>query len=205
LIEAQDVFDKLVIDQPERPSNWHYAADTRVRIATIVTSDDRLKKAEELERRAVEIYEARDAKFQNFSAGSNERERVECYCGLAELLANSPLPSQRDPAHAVKLALKAVKMEPGEGASWTVLGMAHYRSGHWKDGLEALNKSVDLHTVEEIGSNDVFLAMTHWQMGDKAEALRCYDRAAPLLEKNASTHPYLKGLRAEAMELLGVK
>jgi tetratricopeptide (TPR) repeat protein len=203
--DAQSVFDKLVTDDPGLAGNWHFAADTRYRFAMLMISRGRKQEAEQMLRRAIEIHELREAKFPSYSEPSRDRERVACYNRLAWILANAHSPEQRDPVYAVKLAAKAVEIESDQSAWWTTLGIAHYRAGEWMDAIEALKKSTDLHTTEVGGFNDFFLAMAHWQLGDKDESLRCYDRAVAWMENNASKDKRLDEFRAEATELLGVR
>jgi hypothetical protein len=57
-----------------------------------------------------------------------------------------------------------------------------------------------------------FLAMAHWQQGEKVEARHWYDRAVRWMEKNKqlleNTKPHqaeLRRFRAEAAELLGIE
>jgi len=49
-----------------------------------------------------------------------------------------------------------------------------------------------------------FLAMAHWQLGDKEEARRWYDRAAEWMDKNRAENADLRRFRAEAEELLKI-
>ena len=82
--------------------------------------------------------------------------------------------------------------------------MAHYRAGDWKAAIEALTKSMELRNGGD--SNDwFFLAMAHWQLGDKTQARSWYDKAVPWMEKNQPKDEELLRFRAEAAALLGVK
>ena len=49
-----------------------------------------------------------------------------------------------------------------------------------------------------------FLAMAHWQLGNKAEARRWYDQAIEWTDKQAPTSENRGRFRREAAELLGV-
>jgi tetratricopeptide (TPR) repeat protein/serine/threonine protein kinase len=130
---------------------------------------------------------------------------------LAWLLANHADPKVRAPAKAVELAMKAVELAPKTGSYWNTLGVAHYRAGDWNAALAALDKSMQLHTNPEAG--DMYVkAMALWQLGDKEEARTWYDRATKsqddnrqALAKNKAGAEYLKRLRAEAAELLGIQ
>ncbi len=121
----------------------------------------------------------------------------------AWLLATTPNPKGRDPRRAVDLAKKAVELAPKDGTFWNTLGVAHYRAGSWKAAIEALNQSTKMQGENAIDS--FFLAMAHWQSGDKEQARKWYDRAVGWMAKNKVEDQELLGLRAEAAELLDVE
>jgi tetratricopeptide (TPR) repeat protein len=130
---------------------------------------------------------------------------------LARLLATCPDVKHRDPARAVELAKKAVKLAPKEGALWNTLGAAHYRKGDWKAAIEALDKSRKYRKGGD-ASDFFFLAMACWQLGQKDDARRWYKQAVRWVEKNSDAlakNPQwteeLRRFRAEAKELLNVK
>ena len=50
----------------------------------------------------------------------------------------------------------------------------------------------------------LFLAMTHWQLGNKAEARKSYDEAITEIAKQKTTGTSLSNLRHEAEQLLGI-
>jgi len=50
-----------------------------------------------------------------------------------------------------------------------------------------------------------FAAMAHWHLGDKEEALACYDKAITSMEKNGKANEALQRFRTEAAQLLEVK
>jgi tetratricopeptide (TPR) repeat protein len=129
---------------------------------------------------------------------------AETYSDLAWLLAVCPDVRFRDPRRAVKLAVHAVELSPKEGGFWNTLGAAHYRAGDWADAVTAAQKSVELRAGGD--SFDWFvLAMAHWQLNQKDEARKEYDRAVEWMEKNNPDDEELRRFSAEAGELLGVK
>ena len=83
--------------------------------------------------------------------------------------------------------------------------MAHYRVGECKDAIDALKKSDELLKGEMFSFNAFFLAMAHWQLDEKDEAHKWYDRAVEWMEKNKQQDEELKRFRDEAADLLGVK
>ena len=101
-------------------------------------------------------------------------------------------------------------LAPSEGICWNTLGVAHYRAGHWKDAIEALTKSMELRKGAMESIDAFFLAMAHWQQGEKETAHRYYDRAVRRMaeDQQALEKPEqeeMRRFRAEAAELLGIK
>jgi serine/threonine protein kinase/WD40 repeat protein len=126
-------------------------------------------------------------------------------------LATNPNPKQRDPARALKLAQKAVQLAPREALCWNTLGVAYYRAGHWKEAIAALAKSMELQKGALESFDAFFLAMAHWQLGEKEKARRWYDRAVRWMERhkdrlqgNKKLAKELRRFCAEAAELLGM-
>jgi tetratricopeptide (TPR) repeat protein len=124
--------------------------------------------------------------------------------GLAWLLATVPDAKFRDSHRSIELAQKAVELAPKEGSYWNTLGVAHYRAGDWKAAIAAFKKSMALRQGGD-SFDWFFLAMAHWQLGDKDEARRWHDRAVEWMKKKDPTNEELIRFRAEAAELLSVE
>jgi serine/threonine-protein kinase len=122
---------------------------------------------------------------------------------LAWMLASCPDQKIRDPREAVKHAKKAIELAPGNGNRWTTLGVAQYRNGNWKAAVESLTKSVQLRKGGD-GTNYCFLAMAHWQLGEKDKARTWYDQAVAWMDQHKPQDEELRRFRAEAAELLGI-
>jgi len=131
-------------------------------------------------------------------------DNAEAHNNLASLLTNCLEVKLRDPASAVQLAKKAVALGPRVGAFWNTLGVAHYRVGAWKESVTALEESVKLRNGGD-GNDWFFLAMAHWQLGDKRQARKWYDRAIEWMEKNKPRDEELRRFHAEARGLLGIQ
>jgi tetratricopeptide (TPR) repeat protein len=121
---------------------------------------------------------------------------------LAWLLATNAQIELRDPAEAVKLATQAVELAPKVGNIWNTLGVAQYRAGDWSASVAALEKSISL-GKGGTATDWLFLAMAHWQRGDKEQARKWYRQASQWMEDNNSHDQELLRFRAEATELLG--
>jgi tetratricopeptide (TPR) repeat protein len=123
---------------------------------------------------------------------------------LAWLLATCPDAKLRDPSQAVALAKKAVERNPYGGGYHNTLGAAHYRAGDWNAAIAALEKSMAL--GKGGNSNDwFFLAMAHWQLGEKDKAREWYDRAVAWMDKNQPENEELRRFRAEAAQLMNLE
>ncbi len=105
---------------------------------------------------------------------------------------------------AVELAGKAVKARPQEGVFVNTLGVALYRAGDWTGTIGTLEKSVTL-SPGWMAFDGFFLAMAHWQLSHKDEASMWYGKALGWMEKNRPDDEELRGFRAEAASLLGLK
>ena len=100
------------------------------------------------------------------------------------------------------------------GSYWNTLGVARYRAGDWKGAVAALEKSMPLRRGGD-AFDWFFLAMSHWQLGNKDDARRWYDRGAREVQQPPGDKPArpwgevqaneLRAFRAEAAALLGVK
>jgi serine/threonine protein kinase/Flp pilus assembly protein TadD len=123
---------------------------------------------------------------------------------MAWMLATWPDPKFRDPVQAVGLAQKAVELAPSNGNVWNTLGVAYLRSGNWKAASDALNKSMALRNGGDGG--DWFLqSIARWQLGDKSDARKWYDRAVDWMEQHDPQNPDLAQFRKDAEGLLEIK
>src|SRR5262249_17865314 len=109
----------------------------------------------------------------------------QAYANMAWILTTAD-PKYRDPLQALQMATKAVELAPREASYWTALGAAHLRAGEGQAALTALDRSMKLSQGGD-GSDWFFVAMAHWQRGNKQEARKWYDRAVAWLEKNKET------------------
>jgi tetratricopeptide (TPR) repeat protein len=136
--------------------------------------------------------------------GRDHAETLKSMNALAWILATAPEQKLRDPAKALELAEEAVCLAPEEGDYWNTLGAARYRVGEWQGAVEALTESVQRRKGGD-GSDWFFLAMAHWQLGDRDQGRECYDRAVRWMEKHKPRDEELRQFRAEAAELLEVE
>jgi serine/threonine protein kinase len=152
--------------------------------------------------KAIPLYEEFLARW-NGNLGLDHAFRLRLMHRLAWLLANCEDASVRNPTRAVEIATRASQENPNKHMAWAGLVLARYRAGDWKGCLQALEKSRQLH---QGGSFEWFVAaMTHWQLGEKKQARKWYDRAVIWMEKSRLNGPGLRGFRSEAAALIGVQ
>ena len=97
------------------------------------------------------------------------------------------------------MAKKAVRLSPGLRHFYNTLGVAHYSAGQWKEALVALAESMRRRAGGD-GYDWFFIAMAKWQLGQKDEARKWYEKATRMEIKD----PELKRFRDEAAQLLGI-
>ena len=186
-----------------RPDNWQDAHEAAGFLVKCVAQAERDKSLESANRKATVrsyVHQGRGLFQEAVRRGSGDPKAQN---DLAWSLAACPDPRFRDPAQAVKLAGTAVAISPKEGNYWNTLGVAQCRSGDWENAIEALTKSMEFRSGGD-AFDWLFLAMAHWQSGDKEKARTWYTQAIEEMEKDKSQEDGLKQFRAEAAALLGV-
>jgi tetratricopeptide (TPR) repeat protein len=113
----------------------------------------------------------------------------------------------RNPGRAIEVAKKAVELTPEDAMAWQILGWAHYRAGDWKTSIAALEKSMALQTNPKGGDSWqwFFLAMAHWQLGNRDEARKWYDRAERWMDQHAPNNEEGRRFQSEAAQLLKIE
>jgi hypothetical protein len=109
----------------------------------------------------------------------------------------------------VELGKHLVQSNPEAADHWNMLGVAHYRNSDWKAAIDALTQS-ERRGSERLGPSSpakdhFFLAMAHWQLGDKEKARHWYDKGVRWVQRNHPKDEELDRFDAEATALLGVK
>jgi tetratricopeptide (TPR) repeat protein len=215
------------------PHAAHYIADTLRRLGRLQVSRGQLGEAEQSLRRAVAIHGERAAKFpdvrwndEEWAAAYLDLARLLIKTGrpqeaaplitraagfddpdvqnsIAWRLATDPDLSGRDPILAVELAQRAIATRLDDGNIWNTLGAARYRNGQPKEAIAAFEKSMELRHGGE-ASDWFFLAMCHWQLGQKDAARKWYDQAVVWTDKYQPNNRQLQRFRTEAEELLKI-
>ena len=116
-------------------------------------------------------------------------------------LATTENPSNRDPALAVELATRAVKINPQ--GDWNTVGVAYYRAGDFKQAITFLEKRVQQLSGGGGSTDFFFQAMAEHQVGHADAARRYYAKAIQWMSENDPRNAELLRFRAEAERLLG--
>jgi serine/threonine protein kinase len=204
--EALAGFGKLVAEfnVPDHRTHlsWNYTSLAEVlrRRAQQAEQDSNISEADRKTTAAAYRDEARQLLQDRVKLGLHTPQSLN---GLAWQVVRTPNPHGRDAAWAVDLAKETVELSPETGTYWNTLGVAHYWAGDWKAALTALRKSMDMRNGGD-AYDWFFLAMAHWQLGQKEEARKWYHKAAEWMDKNHSKNEELRRFRSEAAELLGI-
>jgi serine/threonine protein kinase len=99
----------------------------------------------------------------------------------------------------LQMAKQATERNPRNGDHWNTLGVAHFRAGNWKESIAALEQSRTLRSGGD-SYDYFFLAMAHWQMGEKDQARDWHQKAIAKLPKVKNEE--LKRIQEEAEKLL---
>ena len=102
-----------------------------------------------------------------------------------------------------ELANQAIELQPDDADHWNNLGVAQYRAGDWQAAVEALEKADGM--IEQ-GDREhrMFLAMAHWQLGNKDKARELYAQGAAWIAAHAQDDEEQIRFRAEAEQLMGI-
>jgi eukaryotic-like serine/threonine-protein kinase len=119
-----------------------------------------------------------------------------CWCWH---LATDADPENRDPEKATELARLAVELNPASADNYNDLGVALYRVGKYQESAEALEKA-DAMIDGGAPQYRIFLAMAHWQLGNKERARSSFAEGAAWIQEN-STEEGIR-FRDEAEQLL---
>jgi serine/threonine-protein kinase len=194
--EAQEAFDQCLPAAERLAREFPSAFTYRLCVGTV-----HVQRAECL-LGAGKRGEAREA-FERYVAILEEAVRdfkgnAEVKWLLVDALCRSPLAGPNAAPRAVELAESAMAVSP----SPKYLGIAYYRAGRWQESIRLLEQEAP--TVRRANVlAALFLAMAHWQNGDRDRARQLYEQAVPFLEQSRYSDYALRYTQTEAAELLG--
>jgi WD40 repeat protein/serine/threonine protein kinase/tetratricopeptide (TPR) repeat protein len=182
---ALGILERLHKDLPDMASYRHDLGRYRKELGEVLLQAGQYRDAIQLWRAAAMILPDDHANQNN----------------LSWLLATAPDAKLRDATEAVRRAEKAVEMEPQNSGYWNTLGVARYRIGDWKAAVEALEKGRELRQGY-LPADIFFLAMAHWQQGEKEKAGKLFHEMVQWMDRNKPQDEELGRFRAEAAALL---
>ena len=86
---------------------------------------------------------------------------------------------------------------------YNTLGLVEYRNNRWDEAIADLNHAAAL-DQEHQPLDYIFLAMAHWQKGDKVEAGQFFQKGVALFKNHPQSREH-KMLWAEAAKLLAMQ
>ena len=172
--EAVAIHDQLRTRYPDRPRYRRQMANSQYSVGLALWIAGRWAEAEAAYREAL-------AALAPVTDQAAVPIRASIHNDWAWVLATCPEAKFRDPRRAAELARKAVELDL-RPSYWNTLGAAQYRAGNFKASLAALEKSMA--ACKGGDSFDwFFVAMAHWQLGDKDEAGTWYGRAVAWMDE----------------------
>jgi tetratricopeptide (TPR) repeat protein len=193
--KARVILRALTSDWPDDPRIWKGLGHTQTYLAAEFEFMGERARATEERRRAVEAFS---------EVVRLDPDNPQAVNNLAWYLACFPDPGVHDPRRAVALANEAVRLSPTKADYWNTLALARYRAGDWRGSIAAARTSTSLCNGSEV-SDWFILAMASWQVGEKEEARRWFDKAVRATSKDFLADADLRRFWAEAAKLMGVK
>ncbi len=195
---AGEEWERLCSIDPEYVGNRHGRGNTHMVLGGVLRDLRRHEEAEKSFRQAISLREEVHEKSPNVS--SYQGALANAYNALSWQLATCPVTELRRPTEAISLSKNALAFDPENGTFWNSLGTAQYFAGNWPAAADSLAKALVLNG--ENGHELLFLAMTHWQLDHREEALTFHERAIEWMDKNADHDANLRRFQIEAGALL---
>jgi|GEM_PF-1161391 len=182
------ILNQLAAELGDKFSSRRRIAMMSEKLGGLLVAKQKYEEAQELYKKAIEL-----------------EPNAGFYSSLAWLMATCPDVQFRNPKQAVKLALKAHRLNPKSAWRLTVLGVAQYRDGQYRVSIESLKKSIPLRSGAggDLLSH-LFTAMAHWKLGEQDEARKSYEVGVALIEKHGLNVESYQSVLTEVAELLGL-
>ena len=124
---------------------------------------------------------------------------------LNRIAWNLVSPANCQPDHAacaIRLVERALEIQPRESSYWNTMGVARYRNNQYQMAIDALRKSESLAPGKYFVDNAVFLAMSYWQLANRAVARKWLSDAIEAFDQQASPTDELRRFRKDAESLV---
>ncbi len=152
--------------------------------------------------------EKTDAATANYRQALKLREQLmdepEHLHRLAQLLANCPDETVRDPGRAIDVAQQLIKQARKNGRYWHALALSQFRAAEWDAALDSLD-SARQHRPDENSFDLLLSAMIAWQKQDADQAKASYEKAdnSEFMRQNQGKFT-LRQFKQEAAKLIGI-
>jgi tetratricopeptide (TPR) repeat protein len=127
---------------------------------------------------------------------------------VAWRLVSDPM-AERDPKRALELVADATARSPADAFALNTLGIAHYRSGDWREAVAVVRRRVATgRTAANDGHGLFALAVCHMKLGDPDAARDAFRQAVAIQQRPglmADTVAELRAFRAEAEAALAAR
>jgi tetratricopeptide (TPR) repeat protein len=191
LRQAGPLLDTLAAEFPDLPWYREQTARHQHNLGMQLTHTARAAEAEKAFQQEMLLRDQLAAEFTEDAGLARE---------LAYALANSPAAKLRRPKRAVEWAKRAADKNPTDAASLSVLGIARYRAGDWKDAVAALEQAEQLPGKCEGGL--FVLAMACRQQGAMDRANAYYRQARSALNEHRPLSEEARTFATEAKGML---
>jgi tetratricopeptide (TPR) repeat protein len=176
--KAIDLLERLVRDHPENPDHQRFLAGNLARLGEFYLRSGRMSEAGRPFQKAVTLMER--LVHDHPQVPIYRRWLANAYLDLATCLSMHPDSKLRNSARSLELVKQSIELIPKKDEYWNFF----IREGDNYDWF--------------------FLAMSHWQLGDKVQARKWYDQAVARMDKaKIPNDDELCRFRAEAAALLG--
>ena len=159
----------LVRRHPQEPQYRQEYAGSITRLAEMLAIAGRRPRAAQVFDEAIE----------------NDPSNAEALNALAWLLATRPDATPYDPARALGLAERAVKLRPDVASFWNTLGVARLRNNR-PDAIEGFDRSIKAGSSNKPPFDWFPLAIVHAKRGESTKAREFYDQAVEWTRQNPS-------------------
>jgi serine/threonine protein kinase len=215
--EARRLAERAIAEQEAarklNPRHPRYRLSLRNHLTVLADLLDDAEEALKLSRRALDVQEKLAADYPDVHLYS--RNLADAYQKLALRLADrNPQEAEAVVLQAVAIQEQLIREHPQIAAyrgmlayMQLTLGRARYRAGDWPGALAALQELQKLPGADAgiRATCCLFLAMTHWRLGQEKEAQDWFNQAVARVQKDRPRDEGLKRLRAEAGALLSSK
>ena len=122
---------------------------------------------------------------------------------FAWLVALAPNRPPRDYDEALEHSKKAVELASNKGSYYNTLALVEYRRGRWNDSIAAATRSIAIGNGGD-ASDWFFLALAHWQRGEKEQARTWFDKAVAWTKEKQPKNAQMLQFWKEAAKLLAL-